>query len=79
MSTPILDTLLETHARERRLLKCFCSGLPIAYGWADFYDGDFIEIKGDTFHFELDTDGCPIISDEMNAALKEALGEGAKP
>ena len=68
----------ETHARERRLLRALFSenADPV---WADF-DGRWkVFFMGKYISVALDPAGCPIISDELNAALCEALGEKVKP
>jgi len=67
----------ETHALERRLLRAtVCTFLVRSdcqmqrvLVWSEVLDEDI------SFAFEIDTNGCPIVSDELNAALVEALRE----
>lgn len=67
---------LETHARERRLLRLLAQGkgfLSVS-GTIEVYEPG----PGRYFTFKCDAYGCPIVSDELNEALVEALGEKEK-
>lgn len=75
---------LETHARERRLLRAMAaeknSRRKVTMQQTDegFRVSFWDKSLNDNFNLLADADGCPIISNELNAALIEALGE-AKP